>query len=141
MAAAVVPAFAANTIESGVEIFAIGLAGGTIVGWVIGAAAEGRLARGETLSGWHKNTLRAGTVMAGVGAGALASFLIINGEAEGAEGAGSDEVIFGSFVAGGAALGVLTQVLIDSRLEPGPAQFGLGIAPDGQPGLVLSLEL
>jgi len=141
MAAATAPAFAANSIESGVAIFGVGLAGGAIAGWMIGAAAEERLARGEGLSGRHKNALRAGTVMAGAGAGALASFFIINSEG-GREGPASDEVIFGSFVAGGAALGVLSQVLLESRLEQhGSVQTGLGIGPEGQPELVLRLDL
>lgn len=141
MVAAAGPAFAANSIESGVTVFAVGLAGGAIAGWVIGTTAEERLARGETLPGWHKNALRTGTVMAGAGAGALASFLVINADAGGGEGPGSDEAIFGGLVAGGAALGVLTQVLLESRLAPGRAQASIGSGPEGRPALVLNLEL
>jgi fatty acid desaturase len=140
MAAAAAPAFAANSIESGVAVFAVGLTGGAIAGWMIGDAAEDRLARGEALSGWHKNAMRAGTVMAGAGAGALASSFVINAEAERGDGSGSDEATFGSFVAGGMALGVLTQALLDSRLEPGPARADLGIGPGGRPELVLRVE-
>lgn len=140
LVAATGPAFAANSIESGVTVFGVGLVGGAIAGWVVGGAAEGSLARGEALPGWHKNALRTGTVLTGAGVGALASFLVINGDAGGGEGGASDEAIFGGFVAGGAALGALTQVLLESRLEPGPAQAGLGLGPEGQPALVLTLE-
>lgn len=141
LVAAAGPAFAANSIESGVTVFGVGLVGGAIAGWVVGGAAEERLARGEALPGWHKNALRAGTVLTGAGIGALTSFLVINGDARGGEGAASDEAIFGGFVAGGAALGALTQVLLESRLEPGQAQAGLGLGPEGQPALVLTLAL
>jgi hypothetical protein len=141
MAAAAAPAFAANSIESGLAVFAVGLTGGAIVGWLIGSRAEEQLAEGEALSGRHKNAVRAGTVMAGTAAGAITSFFIINAEAAGGEGSRSDEAIFGSFVAGGAALGVVTQVLLESRLEPGPARGRLSIGPGGRPGLAVSVDL
>jgi hypothetical protein len=98
--------------------FAAGLAVGTAVGWMIGDSAEDALNRGETLSGRHKNAVRAGTVLSGAAVGGLASFLVINGDAAGGAGGVSDEAIFGSLVAGGAALGVVTQVMLESRLEP-----------------------
>ncbi len=140
MVAAAGPAFAANSIESGVTVFAVGLAGGAVAGWMVGGAAEDRLERGQPLSGGQKNALRAGTVMAGAGVGALASFLVINADAGGGEGAASDEAIFGGLVAGGAALGALTQVLLESRLEPGRARADIGIEPGGRPALVLNLR-
>ena len=80
LVAAAGPAFAANSIESGVTVFAVGLVGGAITGWMIGDAAEEQLEQGQPLSGWHRNAVRAGTVLAGAGAGALASFLVINGD-------------------------------------------------------------
>jgi hypothetical protein len=144
MTALALPAVNGSSIPGGAGLFALGLTAGAIAGWKIGGAAEERLARGETLSGGHKNALRAGTVMLGAGAGALASAFYIGldfSEGEGGEQALSDEAIFGYFVAGGAALGVLTQVLLDSRLEPGPARAGLSFGPEGQPELVLSLKL
>jgi hypothetical protein len=140
LVAAAGPAFSANSIESGVTVFGVGLVGGVIAGWVVGDAAEERLARGETLPGWHKNALRTGTVLTGAGVGALASFLVINGDARGGGGAASDEAIFQGLVAGGAVLGALTQVLLESRLEPVPAQAELGLGPEGQPALVLTME-
>lgn len=138
LAAAVVPAIGAgNSYESGVAILGAGLAGGAIVGWIIGDAAEDRLARGEELSGGHRNALRAGTVMAGAGSGALASFFVINSE----EGDGErDSEIFLSFVAGGAALGVLTQMLLESRLQPDSARVGLAIGRGGRSEIVLSAK-
>jgi hypothetical protein len=141
MAAAAVPAFAANSIESGLAVFAVGLTGGAIAGWLIGGRAEEQLAEGEALSGRHKNAVRAGTVMAGAAVGALAAMFIINGEEAGGSGSASDEAILGGFVAGGAALGVVTQVLLESRLEPGPARGRLVIGPGGRPGLVVSVDL
>ena len=140
LVAAAGPAFSTNSIESGVTVFGVGLVAGVITGWVVGGAAEERLARGEALPGWHKNALRTGTVLTGAGVGALGSFLIINGDAGGGEGAASDEAIFGGLVAGGAVLGALTQVLLESRLEPGPARAGFGLGPEGQPALVFTLE-
>lgn len=140
LVAAAGPAFAANSIESGVTVFGVGLAGGALAGWMVGSAAEKRLARNEALPGWHKNALRTGTVLTGAGVGALASFLVINADGGGGEGAASDEAIFGSFIAGGAVMGALTQVLLESRLEPGPARTGLGLGPGGQPALVLTLD-
>ena len=135
------PAFAVNSIESGVTVFGVGLVGGAIAGWMVGGAAEERLARGEALPGWHKNAVRTGTVLTGAGIGALASFLVINADAAGGEGAASDEAIFAGFVGGGAALGALTQILLESRLEPGPARAGIGLGPEGQPALVLTLDI
>jgi hypothetical protein len=141
MAAATVPAFAANSIESGVAVFAAGLVGGAVVGWMIGDAAEDRLARGESLAGGHKNALRTGTVMAGAGAGALASVLVINADDGAGQSEPNDGATFGYFVAGGAALGALTQVLLESRLEPGPVRPRLAIGPEGRTELVLDLDL
>jgi hypothetical protein len=142
MAAAAGPAFAANSIESGVTIFGVGLVAGAVTGWLIGDAADDRLARGETLSSRHKYALRAGTVMAGAGVGAIASFFVINADNEASEISDepNDGATFASFVAGGAALGVLTQVLIDSRLEPGSVQAGAFLEDGSRPGLVLRLE-
>ncbi len=78
--------------------------------------------------------------MAGAAIGALASFLVINGAGAGSEGLASDEVVFGTFVAGGAGLGALTQKLLESRLEPLPASAGIGSA-DGRPVILVRLEL
>jgi fatty acid desaturase len=141
LVAATGPAFAANSIESGVTVFGVGLVGGAIAGWMVGGAAEERLARGEALPGWHKNAVRTGTVLTGAGVGALVSFLVINGDAGGRKGAASDDAIFGGLVAGGAALGGLTQVLLESRLEPVPARAGLALGPQEQLRIVLTLEL
>jgi fatty acid desaturase len=142
MAAAAGPAFAANSIESGVTIFGVGIVGGAVAGWLIGDAAHDRLERGETLSNRHKYALRAGTVMAGAGAGAIAAFFVINPDEETSEISEepNDGATFATFVAGGAALGVLTQVLIDSRLEPGSVQAGLSLDEGTRPGLALRLE-
>jgi hypothetical protein len=142
MAAAAGPAFAANSIGSGVTIFGVGLVAGAITGWLIGDAADDRLARGETLSSRHKHALRAGTVMAGAGAGAIAAFFVINGDDEASDISDepNDGATFASFVAVGAALGVLTQVLIDSRLEPASLQAGLSLEDGSRPGLALRLE-
>jgi hypothetical protein len=107
---------------------------------MIGGRAEEPLTRGEALSGRHRNALRAGTVMTGSGTGALAAFSVINSEGE-VGSSPSDEAIFGYFVAGGAALGVLTQVLLDSRLHSAPTRGGVGIGPRGRIGLFLSLAL
>ena len=141
MAAAAGPAFAANSIESGMTVFAVGLVGGAIAGWIIGDAAEEHLERGEPLSNPHKNAVRAGTVMAGAGVGALASFLVINSSSGAVDEGENDAAIFGGLVAGGAALGALTQMLLESRLDPGPVQAGLGLGPEGDPELVLTLQL
>ena len=141
MAAAAAPAFAANSIESGVTVFAAGLVGGTIVGWVIGDRAEERLGRGESLGGGHKNALRAGTVMTGAGVGALASVLVINADDGEGQSEPNDGATFGYFVAGGAALGALTQVLLESRLEPGSVEPRLAIGSGGRTQLVVGLEL
>jgi hypothetical protein len=142
MAAAAGPAFAANSIGSGVTIFGVGLVAGAVTGWLIGDAAHDRLERGEALSSPHKYALRAGTVMAGAGAGAIASFFVINGDEEAVEISDepNDGATFATFVAGGAALGVLTQVLIDSRLEPGSVQAGAFLEDGSRPGLALRME-
>ena len=142
MAVAAGPAFAANSIGSGVTIFGVGLVGGAIAGWMIGDAAHDRLERGETLSNPHKYALRAGTVMAGAGAGAIAAFFVINGDEEVSDISDepNDGATFAAFVAGGAALGVLTQVLIDSRLEPESVEPRLAIGPGGRTQLAVGLQ-
>ena len=141
MAVAFLPAVGvSNSYESGVAILGAGLAGGAIAGWMIGDTAEDQLARGEELSNGHRNALRAGTVMAGAGSGALASFLVINSDEEGESGGENDSKIFLSLVAGGAALGVLTQVLLESRLEPDPAGVGLTIGAEGRTELAMSVK-
>jgi hypothetical protein len=139
LAASIVPAIGLgwNNPELGTAILGGGLAVGVITGLAIGGTAQNRLARGEELSGAHRNALRAGTVMAGAGIGALASYFVISPE----EGDGeNDGEIFLSFVASGAALGVLTQVVLESRLEPEPVQVGLSVGPEGRPGIVLSAK-
>ena len=141
MAAAAAPAFAANSIESGVTIFAAGLVGGAVVGWIIGDQAEDRLERGESLAGGHKHALRAGTVMAGAGVGALASILAINSDEAASGSEPNDGATFGYFVAGGAALGVLTQVLLESRFQPESVEPRLTVGPGGRTQLVVGLEL
>jgi hypothetical protein len=141
MAAAVGPAYAANSIESGVTIFAAGLVGGAVVGWMIGDRAEDGLDQGESLSGGHKNALRVGTVMAGAGVGALASVLVINADEGAGQSEPNDGATFGYFVAGGAALGALTQVLLESRLEPAAVEPRIAIGPGGRTQLVVGLDL
>jgi fatty acid desaturase len=141
LAAAVGPAFAANSYEGGLTALAAGLGGGLVVGWLIGDSAGDRLERGEALSNGHKHAIRAGTVMAGAGVGALASFLVINGSGAGGEGIASDESIFGSFVAGGAALGVLTQALLDSRLEPAALTVVPAVGGQGRTEIALTVTL
>jgi fatty acid desaturase len=140
LAAAAGPAFAANSYEGGLTALAAGLGGGLVVGWLIGDSAADRLERGEALSNGHKHAVRAGTVMAGAGVGALVSFLVINGSGAGGEGA-SDESIFGSFVAVGAALGVLTQALLDSRLEPAALTVAPAVGDQGRTGIALTVKL
>lgn len=141
MAAAVAPAFAANSIDSGVTILAAGLVGGAVLGWVIGDQAENRLERGESLAGGHKHALRAGTVLTGAGIGALASVLVINSDEEAGADEPNDGATFGYFVAGGAALGALTQVLLESRLEPAAVEPRLAIGPGGRAHLAVGLGL
>ncbi len=145
MAAAAVPAFAANSIETGVLAFGAGLAGGLITGYLIGNAAEEKLERGEELGGGHKNAVRAGTVLTGAGLGALGSFFMINaddGSFEEDEPSVSDEKIFASFVAGGAAIGVVTQILLESRLRPAlVSRAEIGIVPGPRSAVVLRVEL
>lgn len=147
MAAAAIPAYAANSIETGVLAFGAGLAGGLIAGYLVGNSAENRLERGEELSGGHKNAVRVGTVLMGAGVGALGSFFIINAD-DGSDGSFeeepsvSDETIFASFVAGGAAIGVVTQILLESRLRPTLASRAeIGVIPAPRPAVVLRVEL
>jgi hypothetical protein len=141
LAAAAGPAFAAESYAGGLTAFAAGLGGGLVVGWLIGDSAGDRLERGEALSNGHKHAIRAGTVMAGAGVGALASFLVINGSGGGGDGISSDESIFGSFVAGGAALGVLTQALLESRLEPAVLTVAPAVGNEGRTEIALTVAL
>jgi hypothetical protein len=147
MAAAAIPAYAANSIETGVLAFGAGIAGGLIAGYLIGNAAEEKLERGEELSGGHKNLVRAGTVLMGAGVGAIGSFFIINADDGSDQGfeeepSVSDETIFASFVAGGAAVGVVTQILLESRLRPALASRAeIGVVPGPEPAVVLRVEL
>jgi hypothetical protein len=141
LVAATPAAFAAHSYEGGLTTLVAGLMVGAAAGWLIGDSAADALDRGEPLSGKHKNALRAGTVLTGAAIGGLGSFLVINGEAPGGAGGVSDETIFTSFVAVGAALGVVTQVMLESRLQPA----GLAVAPTvlegNAPALLLTLEL
>ena len=143
MIAATPAAFGASSIGSGMSIFAAGFAGGAVAGWLIGDSAERRLARGETLSGGQKNAIRAGTVMAGAALGALAASLVINsgdGDYQ-EESPGSDETTFAAGLTAGAGLGVLTQVLLESRLEPRSSTRGrVAIRPGARHALVWTME-
>jgi hypothetical protein len=139
--AATGPAFAADSYEGAGMVLAAGLAVGAAAGWMIGDSAEDALNRGETLSGRHENAVRAGTVLAGAALGGLASFLVINGDAAGGAGGVSDETIFGTLVAGGAALGVVTQVMLESHFEPAGVAIGPTLGEGGAAGLVLDLEI
>ena len=141
LVAATPVAFAANSYEGGLTAFAAGLAVGTATGWLIGDSAEDALNRGESLSSGHKNAVRGGTVLAGAALGGLASFLVINGEGSGGAGGVSDETILGSFLAVGTALGVVTQVMLESRLEPEGVAIGPTFGERGAAGVAFRLEL
>jgi hypothetical protein len=129
------PAFADGSYGA-IAYFPLGFAAGAVVGWNIGGSADRKLAEDEPLTSLHRNAIRAGTVLTGAGAGALVSALLI--KPDGPSSIGSDETIFFYSVAGGTALGIVTQVLLDSRLHPTrPLQVGLITDSSGRPGMAL----
>lgn len=103
---------------------------GGVCGFFIGHRADRALLQGRTLSGVHRNAVRAGTVLSGVTVGAFISFLKIN--PEGNDGEGRDEVVFRNCILGGAAVGTLIQACFDSRLSPASSgHAGIGVTRSG----------
>jgi len=95
------------------------LASGIVIGSKIGGSADQALARGETLSGAHKNAIRVGTVALGTAVGAsIAGLYVATSEANLTGDGPSDEAVVTAGVAAGLLIGILAQVALENRLEP-----------------------